>query len=113
MTASDLCEVVITAPDPEWAAAFTRKLVEARLAACGHQFPIRSIYRWDGAIHDNSETRIALHTQRHHVDHIRQITDEAHPYEVPGFLVQSVSASPDYEQWVIESTTRPTGEPDR
>ena len=112
MTASDLYEVVITAPDPEWAAAFTRRLVEARLAACGHQFPIRSIYRWDGAIHDNPETRIALHTQRQHVDQIRQLTHEAHPYEVPGFLVQTVSASAEYERWVIESTTRPTPQTD-
>ena len=113
MTASELCEVVITAPDPEWAAAFTRKLVEARLAACGHQFPIRSIYRWDGSIHDNAETRIALHTQHQHVAQIRQLTDETHPYDVPGFLVQAVSASPEYERWVIESTTRATSEPDR
>ena len=113
MRSSELCEVVITAPDPEWAAAFTRKLVEARLAACGHQFPIRSIYRWDGTIHDNSETRIALHTQRQHVDQIRQLTDATHPYEVPGFVVQTVSASPDYARWVIESTTPAAGHPDR
>ena len=33
MPTSELCEVVITAPDPEWLKAFTRKLVDDRLYA--------------------------------------------------------------------------------
>jgi periplasmic divalent cation tolerance protein len=42
----DLCEVVITAPDPDWLADFTRQLVQDRLAASGHNItPARSIYR--------------------------------------------------------------------
>ena len=108
MSYSELCEVIITAPDPEWAATFTRTLVESRLAACGHQRPIRSIYRWDGAIHDNTETRIELHTQLALVNKIMQLTHDAHPYEVPCFLVQPIaSASPDYRAWVIDCTTPP------
>lgn len=103
---SEICEIVITAPDAEWAADFTRRLVDARLAACGHQFPIRSIYRWDGAGHDNAETRIALHTQLTHAGEILRLTNQAHPYEVPCFLVQPiVSASPDYGAWVIDCTS--------
>ena len=32
-----------------------------RLAACGQQIAaIRSIYRWDGAVHDDPEARVAL-----------------------------------------------------
>ena len=107
MTA-EVCEVVITAPDAEWAADFTRMLVEARLAACGHQTAIRSIYRWDGAVHDNAETRIALHTQLTHADEILRLTNQAHPYKVPCFLVQPIlSTSPDYGAWIIDCTTRP------
>ena len=103
---SEICEIVITAPDAEWAADFTRKLVDARLAACGHQTPIRSIYRWDGAVHDNAETRIALHTQLIHADEIMRLTNQGHPYEVPCFIVEPVRwASPDYGAWVIASTT--------
>jgi periplasmic divalent cation tolerance protein len=59
----DVCEVVITAPDEAWLLDFTRHLVEARLAACGHHTPIRSIYTWAGAVHDEPETRVALHTR--------------------------------------------------
>src|SRR5437763_3632689 len=31
----EVCEVVITGPDADWLADFTRRLVESRLAACG------------------------------------------------------------------------------
>ena len=46
---TELCEVVITAPDPDWLMDFSRKLVEQRLCASAHNFaPVRSIYRWRG-----------------------------------------------------------------
>jgi hypothetical protein len=35
---TELCEVVITAPDPDWLYSFARKLVEDRLAASAHNF---------------------------------------------------------------------------
>ena len=50
MPVNDLCEVVITAPDPEWLKDFSRKLVEDGLCASAHNFsPVCSIYRWRGA----------------------------------------------------------------
>ena len=61
----ECCEVVVTAADADWLAGFTRTLVEERLAACGHVIgPIRSVYRWDGAVHDEAEARVGLHTRR-------------------------------------------------
>ena len=39
---TELCEVVITAPDRDWLKDFSRKLVELRLPASAHNFaPIR------------------------------------------------------------------------
>ena len=61
----ECCEVVVTAADADWLAGYTRTLVEERLAACGQVIaPIRSIYRWGGAVHDETEARVALHTRR-------------------------------------------------
>src|SRR5690349_863624 len=78
------CEVVITAPDADWLAAFTRTLVERRLAASGHNItPVRSIYRWRGEIHDRLEARVTLHTRRTLVARIAEVTQAEHPYEVP------------------------------
>ncbi len=51
-----ICEVIVTGPDADWLAGFTRSLVEDRLAACGHTIAaVRSIYRWQGAVHDDAE----------------------------------------------------------
>ncbi|GAA5000765.1 divalent cation tolerance protein CutA [Actinopolymorpha pittospori] len=47
------------------------------------QHPIRSIYRWASQAHDQSETRIALHTRADLVPAITERARQAHPYEVP------------------------------
>ena len=63
--ADEVCEVIITAPDPDWLVEFTRRLVTDRLCASGHNFqPIRTIYRWQGQVHDKTEGRVALRTRR-------------------------------------------------
>jgi CutA1 divalent ion tolerance protein len=46
---TELCEVILTAPDPGWLKDLSRKLIEQRLCASAHNFaPVRSIYRWRG-----------------------------------------------------------------
>jgi len=104
-----ICEVVITGPDAEWLAEFTRKLVEDRLAACGHNIAaIRSIYRWDGEIQDEPEARVALHTRQSLVTAIVQRAAKDHPYDVPCVIALPITASnPAYEQWVIAETRDP------
>jgi len=101
-----VCEVVITAADAEWLAGFTRRLVEDRLAACGHQTPaVRSIYRWEGAVHDEQEARVALHTRVTLVDQIVARADAEHPYDVPCVLaVPVLGGNPAYLDWVLAMT---------
>ncbi len=107
--AVEVCEVVITGPDADWLARFTRKLVEERLCACGHNIaPIRSIYRWQGAVHDAGEARVALHTRRDLVPEIIDRTTEEHPYEVPCVIALPISSgSPAYLQWIVTETREP------
>jgi periplasmic divalent cation tolerance protein len=102
-----VCEVVITAGTAEWLTGFTRKLVERRLAACGHHIaPIRSIYRWQGAIEDEGEARVALHTRLSLVPAIVALADEEHPYDVPCVIALPVAAgNPRYLDWVLSETT--------
>ena len=83
MNPDGACEVVITAPDGEWLAAFVRRLVDDQLCAAGHTAPIRSIYRWAGTVHDKNEARVALHTRTSLVPVIIDRTNAEHPYEVP------------------------------
>ncbi|MET0843076.1 MAG: divalent-cation tolerance protein CutA [Mycetocola sp.] len=105
-----ICEVIITADSEEWLVSFTRSLVEDRLVACGqHVGPIRSIYRWDGAVNDDRETRVALHTRASLVPQVIDRTRQAHPYGVPCILAFPIQAgNPDYVQWVISETIEPS-----
>lgn len=103
---ADICEIRITAPDPGWLVAHTRRLVEDRLVACGqHETTVRSIYRWRGSIEDDTEARVALHTQRRHVGEIIKRTTDAHPDDVPCIIVVAVvDGKAEYLQWVRDET---------
>ena len=101
------CEVVITAPDPDWLADFVRRLVEDRLAAAGHIHPIRTLYRWAGTIHDETEARAALHTRAGLVPAIIDRTNAEHPYQVPCVVALPIEhGNPAYLDWITESTQR-------
>jgi periplasmic divalent cation tolerance protein len=106
------CEVVVTAADAEELAGLTRDLVERRLAACGHVVPaIRSVYRWEGAVRDESEARVALHTRLSLVPAIVEHVQAVHPYDVPCVLaLPVVGGSPEYLDWV-RAETRPATPP--
>ena len=101
-----VCELVITAPDAEWAEKITRDLIDRKLIACGHQFQIQAIYTWQGKTEANTETRVALHTRVDLVDEISAIVTAAHPYQVPCVVaLPIISASPSYADWIITTTT--------
>lgn len=103
---SELCEVVITAPDPGWLQNFSRKLVEDGLCASVHNFtPVLSIYRWHGKIYERTEGRASLHTSRGRVAEIVERAKQEHPYEVPGVSVRPiVDGNPDYLAWIAQET---------
>lgn len=102
----DFCEVIITGPNADWLAAFTRELVEARLVACGQNIAaIRSIYRWHGAVNDEPEARVALHTRLSLLPRIVAETKARHPYDVPTVIALPIlDGNPAYLEWVREST---------
>jgi periplasmic divalent cation tolerance protein len=108
----EYCEVVVTGPDADWLAGFTRTLVEERLAACGQTLTtIRSVYRWDGAVHDEPEARVALHTRRSLVPVIVARTAELHPYDVPCVIaLPLLGGNPDYLAWIAAETDAPTAD---
>lgn len=103
---TEICEVVVTASSADWLAEFTRRLVDDRLAACGQNIAsIRSIYRWDGAVQDDPEARVALHTRASLVPHIVKRANDEHPYDVPCVIAMPVIAgNPAYIEWVLAET---------
>ena len=102
----ECCEVVVTDADAERLTALTRTLVEERLVACGqHVAPIRSVFRWDGAVQEETEARVALHTRRSLVPAITARADALHPYDVPCVIaLPLVGGNPAYLAWIAAET---------
>jgi periplasmic divalent cation tolerance protein len=105
MTIPSTVVVLITAPTADAAASIARTLVEEGLAACGNVLPvIRSIYRWEGEIHDDAEAMLVLKTERRLVPALKERLPGMHPYQVPELLVLPVEDGlGPYLDWVAAS----------
>lgn len=103
---TDTLVVLVTAPSAETAAGIARALVEERLAACGNVVPgLRSIYRWEGTVHDEAEALLVLKTTRGRFAALRDRVLALHPYQVPEVLALPVEeGSQKYLAWVGEET---------
>jgi periplasmic divalent cation tolerance protein len=106
LNVDEIVDVTITAADADWLAEFTRRLVDDRLAACGNIVPaVRSIYRWEGAVEDDAEALVLLHTRRSLVARIIERADREHPYGTPQVMaVPVVEANPAYREWILRET---------
>jgi periplasmic divalent cation tolerance protein len=91
-----------TAPDAEVAARIARALVEERLVACANLVAgVRSIYRWQGRVEDESEVMLVLKTRADRVDALAERLQALHPYDVPELVVLPVVAGlAPYLDWV-------------
>jgi periplasmic divalent cation tolerance protein len=86
------------------AAAFARVLVTDRLAACVNVLPpMTSLYRWKGAIEEESEQQLVIKTTSDRIAAIEARFRELHPYELPEFIVLNAGASAAYAAWLEES----------
>jgi periplasmic divalent cation tolerance protein len=84
--AADVRIVLVTAP-PDAAHGLARRLVETGLAACVNVVPgLRSVYRWQGAVHDDPESLLLVKTPASGLPALLDALAEQHPYEVPEAL---------------------------
>src|SRR6478735_5330351 len=61
------------------------------LAACGHRQSIESTYTWQGAIHHDTETRVAIHTRTALLERIAALATDRHPYDVPCIIAVPIT----------------------
>ncbi len=97
---------LVTAPDAETGANLARALVEERLAACVNLVPgVRSIYRWEGALEDESEVLLVLKTRAERAAALTERIVDLHPYDVPEVLLLPLDGGSDaYLDWVCRET---------
>jgi periplasmic divalent cation tolerance protein len=99
--------VFITAPHEEEASKIAKEIVESRLAACVNIVRnIRSIYRWEGKIEDDTEVLMIVKTQKTQFDALSDKVKQFHSYSVPEIISLPITkGSKEYIQWLKESTT--------
>lgn len=97
-----------TWPDAETAEAVGAAAVEQGLAACINVFaPIRSVYRWRGAVERADEVPMTFKTRRGRVEALRALILAHHPYDLPCILalpVDAVASHPPFLRWIAEET---------
>ena len=98
----DACVILCNAPDADVAGAIARALVDARLAACVNiGAPVRSVYRWKGAVEEAQEVPLMIKTTRARYPAVEAAIRTAHPYEVPEIVaIPVVAGLADYLGWV-------------
>ena len=82
-----------------------RTAVEERLAACVNILgPVRSIYRWQGAVERADEVAAIFKTERHQVDALMTRIAGLHSYDVPCIVTWPVDKLlRPYADWVEDS----------
>ncbi len=100
--------VFSTFPSADKAAEVGRALVAEQLAACVNLVPsVRSIYRWQGELQDDTETLAIIKTTDERLAALTARLIALHPYELPEVIALPVTGgSAPYLAWVASETTR-------
>ena len=86
----------------EEAARVVRTLVEERLIACGNLIPgARSLYRWQGKLHDAREVVAIMKTRKQDWAALLSRLHELHSYDTPELIAVRIAAgAPRYLAWL-------------
>ncbi len=105
-SASTVRVCLISAPDAETARRIARALVEERLAACVNVVPaVTSIYRWEGALQEDTELLLVAKTTEARLPALAERLAVIHPYTLPELVALAPSGgSARYLDWVRAET---------
>lgn len=104
--ASSIRLVLVMSGSEDEATKIARVLVEERLAACVNVVgPVRSIYRWRGAVEDAGEHLLIVKIRARMYAKVERRVKELHSYEVPEVIALPLAAgSRRYLEWLLEAT---------
>lgn len=103
---TDSVVVLITASKETEAEKIAKALVDERLAACVNIVKdIRSIYRWQGNLEDDSEVLLIVKTRKDLFSKLSAFVKGLHSYSVPEIIaLPIIEGSGDYLKWLNEET---------
>ncbi|WP_135077731.1 divalent-cation tolerance protein CutA [Terasakiella sp. SH-1] len=98
----------VTCSDQSEARAIAQQLIKERLVACVNILPaIQSLYWWNDAVQDDSETAFFAKTTPTHVDRAIERIGELHSYDCPCVVSLPIEkGNPDYLKWIAEQTLK-------
>ena len=96
--------VLSTAPDKVVAVRLASVLVEGKLAACVNIVEgVRSLYWWEGNLHDDKEVLLVWKTDEAHLKELTATLEKLHPYDCPEVVaLPVVGGSVAYLDWLIK-----------
>ncbi len=97
-----VCVVLTSEATLERADALARALVEQRLVACVSVLPVRSHYRWQGALETADEVKLLLKTTPEQLRDLHQALHALHGYKTPEWIVLGGISRGDYGLWLGE-----------
>lgn len=97
--------IMTTTDNMEIADKLAMEIVELKLAACVQIEPIKSVYRWQGMIHEEEEFRLMIKTTTSKSEAVKAFLQTNHNYDLPEYVVVPIiESSAAYQQWVEEET---------
>lgn len=98
---SDLRLIHSTVSSEESARTLAEDLIERDLAACvSIGSKIRSFYRWEGELEDETEVPLTIKTTTGRLERTMKFLEEHHPYDCSELIVTAVeTVNEDYETW--------------
>ncbi|MBF2066113.1 MAG: divalent-cation tolerance protein CutA [Calothrix sp. C42_A2020_038] len=99
------CVVLVTTKSQQEAETIAQTVVEFKLAAGANIFPIQSIYRWQGKIHNATEFQLIIQSDLRLFNALEAKIRSLHSYEVPEIIALPILAgSQPYLNWISQNT---------
>ncbi|MEO1040126.1 MAG: divalent-cation tolerance protein CutA [Pseudomonadota bacterium] len=96
--------IYTTWPDAEAAERVAAVLLNDRLVACANMLaPMRSVFRWEGAVQRETEIPVLFKTSARRAVEVQQRISALHPYDEPCIIalpVDSRASSEGFLRWV-------------
>lgn len=98
--------VYVTVVSMDEAQTIARDVVDKKLAACANILPgITSIYRWEGAVQEDTETALILKSTAKNIAALTDAIKVIHSYDCPCVVALPIKdGNIDFLNWIAQET---------